>query len=124
MTDEYIPPNNDILMRHLIMQYYTDTVEFGGTLRIWMNSPKRTKHGNFDTKAQPYRVGFLRLFSMTKYIRSVAEAKLVTEIENWFNSPYNDTMNERQKELYFLKGLSLSDRWIKLLIQQNIIAFN
>lgn len=121
---QYTPTTNDVLLRHLIMQYYTDTIEYGVTLRVWMNSPKVTRHGIIDRKGVPYRIGFLRLFSMTRYIKSVSKAKLADEIEKWMNTEYSSSMTEEQKIRYFKWGLQLSDRWTKLLIEQSIINFS
>lgn len=121
---QYTPTTNDVLLRHLIMQYYTDTIEYGVTLRVWMNSSKATRHGIIDRKGIPYRIGFLRLFSMTRYIKSVSDAPIAKEIEGWMNMEYKADWNEKQKEHYFKIGLRLSDRWTKLLIEQSIINFS
>lgn len=120
----YNPQTNDVLLRHLIMQYYTDTVETGSNLKMWINSPKVTRHGIIDRKGIPYRVAFMRLFSMTKYIRGVTDSPMVQEIEQWINRQYDDRMNEEQKVAYFTKGLNLSDQWAKVLFEQSIINFS
>jgi len=120
----YNPQTNDVLLRHLIMQYYTDTVEHGSNLKMWMNSPKTTRHGIIDRKGIPYRISFMRLYSMTKYIRGVNDKELVDRINAWMEREFNEKMNEKQKEDYFKQGLRLSDAWSKVLFEQSIINFS
>lgn len=114
------PQANDLVLRHVVMTEYYDALDSGSALETWYKSPKHTRRGNISRRQKEFRMAFLKLVSLTRYISQMSgmESK-AEEIDRWANTYTAETA---EKE-YYLQGVRLFKEWAKALFEQKIVEF-
>lgn len=113
----------DQIFRQLVLSNYYATITNGVNLLTWINTPKRDRRGKINKYATPFRSEFLSLFKLTMNLKSIekftAEAEPITK---WFD--ITPDFNDDEKTIrYYKMGISLADKWTKILIDQSVIDF-
>lgn len=114
------PQSNDLLLRHVVLNEYYDTLESSSTIEIWYNSPNTARRGNITRAQKDFRTSFVKLVSLTRYISQMSGMKKTAEqIDKWVVS-YHPGIAEAE---YYNTGIGLFKTWQKSLFEQKIVEF-
>lgn len=114
------PQANDLMLRHVIMSEYYDTLECSAALEIWYNSPQAARRGNITRKQKEFRTSFLKLVGLTRHISQMAGMEETAKtIDKWYVG-FSEDIDEKK---YFLSGVKLFKAWYKALFEQKIVEY-
>lgn len=114
------PQANDLVLRHVVMTEYYEALSASSALEIWYRSPSYSRRGNITRSQREFRLAFLKLISLTRYISQMSgmEEK-AEEIDAWANKYGRDTPDAD----YYLTGVKHFKDWAKALFEQKIVEF-
>lgn len=114
------PQANDLVLRHVVMSEFYDTLECSAALEVWYNSPATARRGNITRKQKDFRVSFLKLVSLTRHISHMAGMSDTANLIDKWAVKYSPNVAEKE---YYLEGVRLFKAWYKALYEQKIVEF-